>query len=434
MLGVAGVSSVEELFADVPSQLMRTHALDLPAGVSEAEVVSRLEALAAKNRTDLVSFLGCGSYDHLVPAVVDNLVGRSEFSTAYTPYQAEISQGVLQAVFEFQTMICELCALDVSNASLYDGYTAVCEAAAMALGSVRKSRIVLYASTLHPLAKRVLRTHFSYLDVELEEVAEREGALDRRDLEGRLRPGVAALVLQSPNFLGCVEDAAGLADLVHAAGALLIMSVNPLSLGVLKPPGAWGADIAVGDGQPLGLWSSFGGPSVGFMAAREGLLRRMPGRIVGESVDRDGKRAYLLTLQAREQHIKRERATSNLCSNQALAALAVTVHLSVLGPRGLRETAERCLQKAHYLHDRVLGELPVEPASPGPFFNEFTVRPRVAPSVVVERMEAEGFLAGVDLGLLDPALRSGLLGVAVTERRTREEMDRYVEAMKRVLR
>ena len=247
-------------------------------------------------------------------------------------------------------------------------------------------------------------------------------------------PGWRRFVLQSPNILGRVEDASGVAELVHSAGALFVMSVNPLSLGILKPPGAWGADMAVGDGQPLGIPSSFGGPSVGFMAARESLLRRLPGRIVGQSVDRDGRRAFLLTLQAREQHIKRERATSNICSNQALAALAMTVHLSVLGPRGLEQTARLCLGKAHYLHDRMLKELEVEDASPGAFWNEFTVRPRMPPSVVIERMEAEGFLAGVDLGLLDPASRQGLLCVAVTERRTKGEMDGYLRAMERVLR
>jgi glycine dehydrogenase subunit 1 len=365
--------------------------------------------------------------------VVDHLIHRSEFYTAYTPYQAEMSQGVLQAIFEFQSMICELCALDASNASLYEGYTAVCEAAAMALGSVRKSRTVLYSSTLHPAAKRVLATHFSFLDVELEEVGEREGVMDVEDLRRRLRPGVAALVLQSPNVLGYIEDASGIADLVHAAGALFVMSVNPVSLGVLRPPGAWGADIAVGDGQPLGIPSSFGGPSVGFLAARESLLRRMPGRIVGESIDRDGKRAYLLTLQAREQHIKRERATSNICSNQALAALAVTVHLAALGPNGLREVGEQCMQKARYLHDRLLRELRVEPAGRKPFFDEFALRLPRDPAVVIERMEQEGFYAGTDLGALEPSRRAGLLGVAVTERRTRDELDRYVAAMKRVL-
>jgi glycine dehydrogenase subunit 1 len=433
MLSVSKASGMESLFADIPSKLILTRELDLPEGASEAEVLRRLEALAASNRVDRVSFLGCGSYDHLQPSVVERVVGRSEFVTAYTPYQAEMSQGMLQAIFEFQTMICELCALDASNASLYDGATAACEAAAMALESVRKSSIILYAGTIHPSTKRVLRTHFSYLDVELEEVAERDGAMDQEDLKKRMRPGVAALLVQSPNILGYVEDLHGVADALHAAGALLIVSANPLSLGILKPPGEWGADIAVGDTQPLGLAPSFGGPSAGYLAARESLLRRMPGRIVGQSVDREGKRAFLLTLQAREQHIKRERATSNICSNQALAALAVTVHLATLGPAGFRETAEQCLQKAHYLHDRMLRELPVEGAARRPFWNEFTLRLKKDPAAVIARMEEEGFYAGVDLGALEGGCRAGLLGVAVTERRTLPEMDRYVEAMRRVL-
>jgi glycine dehydrogenase subunit 1 len=434
MLAVVGASSVDDLFADVPPSLILSRELDLPAGAAEIDVLGRLEALAAGNRADLVSFLGAGVYDHAIPSVVGSLVGRSEFLSAYTPYQAEISQGMLQGIFEFQTMMCEVCALDVSNASLYDGATAVCEAAAMALGSVRKSRTVLYASTLHPSTKRVLRTHFSFLDVELVEVEERGGTMDPDDLRRKLRPGVAALVLQSPNALGCLEDQKGTAELVHAVGALLVVSVNPLSLGILEPPGRLGADIAVGDAQTLGLPQSFGGPSVGFMAARESLLRRMPGRIVGESIDRDGKRAYLLTLQAREQHIKRERATSNICSNQALAALAVTVHLATLGPAGLRETAEQCLRKAHYLRDAMLRELPVLAAAERPFFDEFAVRPPRPPRAVIEAMQEEGFLAGVDLGALEPGRRDGLLSVAVTERRSRAEMDRYVEAMKKVLR
>jgi glycine dehydrogenase subunit 1 len=433
MLAAAGATSLDDLFRDVPPELLGRHVSRLPAGAPEVEVRRRLWELAAGNRTDRVSFLGGGCYDHHIPAVVDHLSGRSEFSTAYTPYQAEIAQGMLQAVFEFQTMIAELCALDVSNASLYDGATAVCEAVAMALGSVRKARVILYAGTLHPATKRVLRTHFSFMDVELQEVPAGSGVLDPRELERRLEPGVAALVIQSPNYLGYLEPVRQAAEAAHAVGALLIQSANPLSLGVLDPPGELGADIAVGDAQPLGLPQSYGGPTVGFIAAREALLRRLPGRIVGQSVDREGRRAYLLTLQAREQHIKRERATSNICSNQALAALAVTVHLATLGPQGLQETAEQCVQKAHYLHDRMARELPVQPVSDGPFFNEFALRLRRDPAEVVRAMESEGFYAGIPLAALEPGRYDGLLGVAVTERRTRAEMDRYVDAMRRVL-
>jgi len=389
-----------------------------------------MKALAAGNRVEPVSFLGCGSYQHIIPAAVGHALSRSEFYTSYTPYQAEMSQGILQAIFEFQTMICELTGLEVSNASLYDGHTAVSEAAVLALNSVRRSDTILYSSTLHPFTRQVLKTHFANLPVKLEEVPADRGTTDLEELVERLRPGVAGVVLQSPNTLGYIEDLSGLADKVHENGSLLIISANPLSLGLLKPPGEWGADIAVGDTQPLGLPSYFGGPSVGYIAATEKLLRKMPGRIAGQSLDQEGARAFLLTLQAREQHIKRERATSNICSNQALAALATTVYLASLGRRGIREVAEQNLHKAHYLHGRLLEQTPVEALYDQQFFNEFpVVLPRPA-AEVLPRMEEAGFYAGVELHRLDPTLPEGALLIAVTERRTREEMDAYVEAMK----
>jgi glycine dehydrogenase subunit 1 len=444
MLQAAGATALDDLFRDIPDRLLLRGDLPLERGRSEFEVRRRLQELAARNQVDRVSFLGCGSYEHLIPAVVGHLIGRSEFYTAYTPYQAEMSQGILQAIFEFQTLMCELTGLEVSNASLYDGHTAVCEAASLALNSVRHARRVLYTQTLHPFTRQVLRTHFAHLDVELVEVAARDGVTDREDLASKLGAGVAAVVLQSPNVFGYLEDldsgASGVpsvADLVHAAGSLLVMSANPMSLSVLRSPGEWGADVAVGDVQPFGIPSYFGGPSAGYITARETLLRKMPGRIVGQSLDRQGRRAYLLTLQAREQHIKRERATSNICSNQALAALAATIYLATMGRRGLRRVAEHCLQKAHYLHDRLL-ELPgVRPLHDRPFFHEFSIVLPRDPQVVLERMEAEGFYAGVDLGRLDPqngkAAGGGVLTVAVTEARTRDELERYVESLGRVL-
>jgi glycine dehydrogenase subunit 1 len=381
-----------------------------------------------------VSFLGCGSYDHIIPSVVGHILSRSEFYTSYTPYQAEMSQGILQAIFEFQTMMCELTALEVANASLYDGHTAVSEAAVLALNSVRRSDTVLYSATLHPFTRQVLKTHFANLPVHLEEIPSRNGITDLEALQAALRPGVAGAVLQSPNCLGYVEDLSGLAEAVHENGSLLILSANPLSLGVLKAPGQWGADVAVGDTQPLGIPSYFGGPSVGYITATEKLLRKLPGRIVGQSIDREGRRAFLLTLQAREQHIKRERATSNICSNQALAALATTVYLAVLGRQGMREVAEQNMQKAHYLHERLLERTPAKRLFDRPFFNEFpVVLPRGAREVLARMTEA-GFYAGVDFHRLDAAAPEGTLLVAVTERRTREEMDRYVETLKEVLR
>jgi glycine dehydrogenase subunit 1 len=434
MLAATGITDVEQLFADIPRELVLEKPLEIPEGISEFEVYRRIQALAARNRVEPVSFLGCGSYEHIIPAAVGHVLSRSEFYTSYTPYQAEMSQGILQAIFEFQTMICELTGLEVANASLYDGHTAVSEAAVLALNSVRRSHTILYSATLHPFTRQVLKTHFSNLPVRLEEIPAEKGTTDLEELVKKLRPGVAGVILQSPNYLGYVEDLSGLAETVHNNGSLLILSANPLSLGVLKAPGEWGANIAVGDTQTLGLPSYFGGPSVGYITATEKLLRRMPGRIAGQSLDQEGARAFLLTLQAREQHIKRERATSNICSNQALAALATTVYLSALGRRGIREVAEQNLRKAHYLYGRLLEETFVEALYDRQFFNEFPVVLPKRAAEVLPRMEESGFYAGVDLHRLDPAIPEGALLIAVTERRTREEMDRYVEAMKEALR
>jgi glycine dehydrogenase subunit 1 len=438
MLRTVGLGDLEELFADVPRELRLRQPLAIPSARAEAEVYRRLAALASANRTDALCFLGGGSYDHLIPSTVGALLGRSEFYTAYTPYQPEISQGVLQAIFEYQSLICALTGLEVSNASLYDGATAACEAAAVALNSVRRSRKVLYAATLHPHVRRVLSTHFSGLEVELEPVAVRDGLLDREDLRRRLGAGTAAVIVQSPNFLGYLEDLTGLADEVHAAGALLVHCADPLSLGVLRSPGDWGADLAVGDAQPCGLPPYFGGPTVGYLASRQALLHRLPGRIAGQSLDRDGRRAFVLTLQAREQHIKRERATSNICSNQALAALAVAVYLVSVGKHGLAEAARQSAAKAHYLAGRLGRETRARPPADKPFFLEF---PLVLPGPaepVLRRMEGEGIFAGLPLARLAPELAPEAAAertilVAVTEKRTREELDRYLEALKRIL-
>jgi glycine dehydrogenase subunit 1 len=434
MLDVIGVTDIDQLFADIPRELILKKPLQIPAGLPEHEVYRRMQALAGLNRVQNVSFLGCGSYDHIIPAVVSHILSRSEFYTSYTPYQAEMSQGFLQAIFEFQTMICELTGLEVANASLYDGHTAAGEAAVLALNSVRKSDTILYSSTIHPFTRQVLRTHFSNLPVHLEEIPAKNGTTDLEEMAAELRPGVAGVILQSPNYLGYVEDLSGLAEKLHDNGSLLILSANPLSLGVLKPAGEWGADIAIGDTQPLGLPSYFGGPSVGYITATEKLLRKMPGRIAGQSIDQEGKRAFLLTLQAREQHIKRERATSNICSNQALAALATTVYLATLGRQGIREVADQNTQKAHYLYGRLVQETPAEPLFDRSFFNEFPLVLSRKAADVLSRMEELGFYAGVDLHRLDPSIPEGTLMVAVTERRTREEMDSYVEALKEVLR
>jgi glycine dehydrogenase subunit 1 len=433
MLAEIGVPGLDALFADIPERLLLKELPGIPEGLPEYDVYRRLRALAAGNRIQAVSYLGCGSYDHLIPAVVGHILARSEFYTSYTPYQAEISQGILQVIFEFQTMMCELTGLEASNASLYDGHTAACEAASLALNSVRKSDTILYSQTLHPFTRRVLRTHFSNLEVKLEEIPARNGVTDRDELASRLRPGVAGVILQSPNYLGCVEDFRGVAARVHENGSRLILSADPLALGLLKPAGEWGADVAIGDTQPLGLPSYFGGPSVGYITATVELLRKMPGRIAGQSLDREGKRAFLLTLQAREQHIKRERATSNICSNQALAALATTVCLAALGPQGIRELAEQNLQKAHYLYELLLEQTPVRPLFEQPFFNEFALLLPGSAATVLRRMEQEGFFAGVELSRLEPSLPEGALLVAVTEKRTREEIEAYAQTLRKVL-
>ena len=434
MLAASGVSSLDDLFSDIPSCVKLEDPLNLPTGLSEPEVLRRAEAFAGRNRTDAVSFLGCGCYDHLIPSTVKHLLSRSEFYTAYTPYQAEISQGVLQAIFEFQTMMCQLTGLDVSNASLYDGHTAAVEAAVMSVNTAPKGAdTVLYSATLHPFTKGVLRSHFGNSSVVLREIPEREGATDFDALKNMLDSSIAGVICQNPNKYGALEDLSGFAEAIHAVSALFSISSNPLSLGVLKSQGEWGADIAIGDTQPLGLPQYFGGPSAGYIAARESLLRKMPGRIVGQSLDADGKRAYLLTLQAREQHIKRQRATSNICSNQALCALGVTVYLASLGRTGFKETAEQNIRKARYLYNRLILELPVKPLWNRDFFNEFTLLLPEPAEEVYEKMETRGFFAGVPFTRIEPDGEPRALVVAVTEKRTKEEMDAYVSALREVL-
>jgi glycine dehydrogenase subunit 1 len=437
MLDRIGVENVDSLFADVPQRLRETGYPDIPRGISEIEVVRELERLASLNQSG-VSFLGGGSYDHLIPHTVPYVTGRSEFLTAYTPYQAEISQGVLQAIFEYQTMISMITGLPVPNASLYDGATAAVEACAMAVQAKRGASTIAVSSTVHPNTRRVLETYFSDLGVEIIEIGMRDGETDHDRISRLVSESdrLAALLLQTPNVYGVVERLEGVSAMLHENGVLSIISANPISLGVLASQAELGADIAVGDAQPCGLPSSFGGPSVGYIAATEALMRRMPGRIVGETVDTEGNRAFVLTLQAREQHIKRSRATSNICTNQALAALAVAVYLATLGKRGFRETALQNVHKSHYLARRLAAETKVELFFDKPFFNEFLIRLPVPSRRVVDAFAEEQFFAGIvgaDLfggGFADDVDR--MLLVAVTEKRTRAELDRYVDLMKRV--
>jgi glycine dehydrogenase subunit 1 len=420
MLGAIGVGSVEDLFADIPESVRLDREIDLPPGISEQEVHDHLSALAARNRhADAeVSFLGAGMYDHYVPALIDNLLSRSEFLTPYTPYQPEISQGGLQVMFEFQTAISELTGLPVSNASVYEGPSAVAAAGYLAKLETRRTKLVA-SRGLHPHSRAALRTHAVGYGMEVEEVPlTGEGATDVEALAAAIDDDTAAVFVQQPNFLGTVEELGELAEAGGRTGALVVCAADPLALGILKPPGEQGVDICVGEGQTLGNRLDFGGPSFGFFAASERFLRKMPGRIAGETRDVDGKRGFVLTLQTREQHIRREKATHNICTAQALNALAGVVYLSWLGKRGLVELAELMLRRTHYARE----SLGLEAINPGPVVREFAVR---VPDLdgLFERARAERVNPGYRLGGDYPEYEDGLL-VAITERRSREDIER----------
>jgi glycine cleavage system P protein (glycine dehydrogenase) subunit 1 len=427
MLAAIGVGSIDELFDSIPRPLRLTAPLDLPDGLSEQEVLADAQRVAAKNRSadDLVCFAGGGAYDHYIPSVVWALAGRSEFSTSYTPYQPELSQGVLQALFEFQSMVCAITGLEVSNASLYDGATALVEAARMAQTPDRSTIVV--AGGVDPRLVDTLRTYAAGPGFAIEVLDAAEGVGGLPETVG---DDVAAIVVQHPNAHGLLEDVSAWASLAHAAGARAIQVFDPTSLGVLAPPGALGVDIAVAEGQPLGNHLAFGGPYLGILAARHADVRRMPGRIVGETLDVAGRPGYVLTLQTREQHIRRDKATSNICTNQTLMAIAATVYLAWLGPEGYRELGERCVAKAAYAAEALCRVPGVSLAFPdAPFFKEFALRlPRPADAVrdaLVER----GILAGVPLADAD----GHALLVAVTERRSRVEIDALASALEEVL-
>jgi len=421
MLRKIGVKSFEELVADIPPEIRASAAIELPGALSEMEVAEAVTRLSQTNRpaSDLISFLGGGVYDHYIPAAVDHILLRSEFYTAYTPYQAEVSQGTLQVIYEFQSLIAALTGLDVANASMYDGATALTEAGLLASSHTRRKRI-LVSSLVNPQYRQVLKTYAVGLGIEVVEIGRSQGQSDLDDLKSKIDGNTAALLVQHPNFLGCLEPVEEMAGLAHGAGALLVVSVDPISLALLRAPGDYGADIATGEGQPLGMPPSCGGPYLGLFAAKQQFLRSMPGRIVGLTNDVQGREGLVLTMQAREQHIRREKATSNICSNEALCALAATVYLSLLGRSGLKKVAELCLQKAHYLADKV------GTAFPAPFFREFAVRVRERPEAMLSRMRQAGILGGIPLGKYYPELDDCLL-VAVTEKRTREHLDRLAE-------
>lgn len=429
MLSTIGAASIEDLFNDIPAAVRLKGDLNLPPAMSEPEVLLHLNSLAAKNKhfQNCVSFMGAGIYDHFIPTAIKHITGRSEFYTSYTPYQPEISQGVLQAIFEYQTMICQLTGMDVANASMYDGGTAVTEGAIMGCGATRRSK-VLVSQSVSPFYRAVLSNYFNSRGLELAEIPLRDGCTDRAKLEELLGDDVATVVLQQPNFFGMVENMNGIADLVHSHKALFLVAADPISLGILQTPAEYGADIVVGEGQCLGVPASFGGPVLGIMAAREKFVRQMPGRIAGETVDSEGNRGYVLTLQTREQHIRREKAASNICSNEALVALAASVYLALMGPQGIRDVAEQCLQKANYARDQITSLNGYQLAFPGLNFKEFAVILPGNPAELNRNLLAKDILGGVDLGLYYPDLKNTML-FAVTEKRTRAEIDALVREL-----
>ncbi len=422
MLQRTGVSSLEDLYADVPDKFIYRQEYDLPDAMTEMEVRRYFEDLD-KSNTKLTVFCGAGAYDHYTPSAVEYIVSRSEFLTAYTPYQAEISQGTLRYIFEFQSMVCGLTGMDCANASMYDGPTSAAEAMLMCVASVKKRKKVLVSSSLLPNVLDVVRTYAGYHGLQLDTVCVKDGETSLEDLAGKLSGGdVAGVLVPGINRYGIIEDLSGFADAVHAAGALLAVYSDPSSLAVLKTPGEWGADIACGDAQTLGIPLSFGGPYAGFLACRKDLMRKLPGRIVGATTDADGKRSFVLTLQAREQHIRREKATSNICSNQSLMALFVTVYLSLMGPDGLRKVNDLSYGGAHYLHDRLLATGKFTDAFDKPFLKEFVMKTSLDIPALQQALMDAGFFA---------ALRTeeGYVSFCVTERRTREEIDALVEVI-----
>lgn len=430
MLAAIGVASVDDLFRPIAPGL-RARSFDLPEGMSEFEMLRQFQTLAGKNAQHLAHFVGGGFYDHLIPAVVDHLSGRAEFYTAYTPYQPECSQGTLQALFEYQTAICRLTGMEASNASLYDGGTALAEAALMALRVTGRNRLVIDGA-VNPLHREIVRTYLDSLDVELVEIGPKLGMEDDARLRAAIDDTTAAVIVQNPNFFGGVSDFRTLANEAHGAGALLVVSVYPVALGLVESPGAMGADIVVGDGQSLGNPLSFGGPSFGFIASRKEYIRNLPGRIIGETVDKNGERGFVLTLQAREQHIKRHKATSNICSNQSLCALRGLIFLSALGKEGFAELARLNYDKAEYAKSVLGGLSGVEVMNGSATFNEFTLCLNKNADEVVSGLLKRGVAAGVPLGRYYPDMGNCLV-VTVTEKRTKEEIDTFVRQLEGAL-
>ena len=422
MLKEIGLSSMEELYAQVPGPLILQNGPDLPEGKAELEVHEIVRQMADKNHVFPVIFRGAGAYRHYIPAIVDTVVTKETFLTAYTPYQAEISQGILQSIFEYQTMICELTGMSASNASVYDGATAAAEAVAMC--RERKRTKALISAAAHPDVIETVRTYCWSAGSEMELIPVKDGRTDLSALENMLDETTACVYIAQPNYYGILEETEKAGEIAHAKGAKYIMGVNPIAASILKTPGECGADVAVGEGQPLGLHLGFGGPYLGFMAAASAMIRKLPGRIVGETVDAKGNRAYVLTLQAREQHIRREKASSNICSNQALCAMAASVYMTSMGPGGMQEAAYQCMSKAHYLA-RELEKIGFSPAYEGEFFHEFVTKSPVDVQTLMEHLEENGILGGLPTS-------SGILW-CTTEMNHKEDMDRLIRLIREVV-
>jgi len=431
MLEAIGVDSVAALFEVVP-QAHRFPSLDLPRALSEPEVYGELTELAQRNlhASAVATFLGAGSYNHYVPAAVQQILWRGEFYTAYTPYQPEVAQGTLQAIYEFQSLVCLLTGMDVSNASLYDGATALAEGALLAVSLPRQRTKIVVCGTVHPAYRAVLRTYTRGLTVRVEELFVPIETLSTTPdmVAPHLDERTACLVVQYPNFFGRIEDVNALGELAHRVGARLLVSTYPIALGLLRAPGELGADIVTAEGQSLGIPQSLGGPALGLLATKRELVRQLPGRLIGMTQDSEGKRGFVMVLQTREQHIRREKATSNICTNQGLMALAATVYLSALGKQGLRRVAELCYHKAHYLAGQISALPGWQVVGQGPFFNEFAVRAPMPPQMVNQRLLDHGIIGGLPLGQVDARL-DDLMLVSVTEQNTREQIDRFVSIL-----
>ncbi|WP_027631404.1 aminomethyl-transferring glycine dehydrogenase subunit GcvPA [Clostridium hydrogeniformans] len=432
VLKILSIDSMDKLFTDIPDKVKLNRDLNLEKGLSELEVEKRMKDLAGKNKSieELTCFLGAGSYDHYIPSIIKHILLRGEFFTAYTPYQPELSQGTLQGIFEYQSMICNLTGMEVSNSAMYDGATATVEAAMMAIDNTKRKTIVV-SSTVNPETIAVLNTYLKYRGYNLVEIDENEGSTDFEKLKASLNKDVAAVIIQSPNFFGVIEDAEEIVKSIHDNKSIFIMNVDPISLGILKSPGEIGADIVVGDAQCFGSNMSFGGPGLGFLNTTKKLMRKMPGRIAGQTDDGYGNRGFVLTLQAREQHIRREKATSNICSDQTLVSIGAAIYMATLGKKGIKEVALQCLNKSHYALEKLTQSGKYKKAFDKPFFKEFVIKADNCPCDINNKLLENNILGGYNLGKNYPKYKDSMM-LCVTEKRTKEDIDKLVKVMEEI--